>query len=398
MAAVGSGHRTCTWRSANADDIAAAASALRSGRTVAFPTETVYGLGADARNDAAVRSVFEAKGRPADNPLIVHFASKEDLMLSGLVQTPLRTVAEKITSAFWPGPLTLVLPCAPGAHLSSLVTAGLDSVAVRVPNHPVARALLAAAGIPIAAPSANRSGRPSPTTAAHVLTDLKGRISGILDDASAANDVQYFLDYRSGLESTVVDLLDDSHPAVLRPGSISATDLERVAGVAFHGHTPSTNGVAKQLTGSAPVHPSSSAPRAPGMKYRHYAPRAQLVLCKSSELRAELKRQRSRLSAGESIGLLADSETCAEILSDGTISGVVCVECGRRGDAASVGRALYSSLRAFDGEGSQGIAPPGVSLIVAVALEDDLKGVGSAVMNRLLKAASASTEEPLDCP
>ncbi|MEI2400620.1 L-threonylcarbamoyladenylate synthase, partial [Paenibacillus phytohabitans] len=196
--------------------IAAAAAMLRSGGTVAFPTETVYGLGADARNTPAVEAVFAAKGRPSDNPLIVHIARREEL--EGLV-LEVAPVASALMNAFWPGPLTLVLPVRPGV-LSPLVTAGLDTVGVRMPDHPVALALLRAAECPVAAPSANRSGRPSPTLAAHVMEDLAGYIGGVLDGGAAG----------VGLESTVVQVQPDGTVAVLRPGGITAEQLAAVAG------------------------------------------------------------------------------------------------------------------------------------------------------------------------
>lgn len=180
-----------------------AAACLRQGQTVAFPTETVYGLGADARSTAAVEAVFAAKGRPSDNPLIVHIAQRDQL--DSLV-TDVNGTAEALMAAFWPGPLTLVLPVRPGA-VSPRVTAGLDTVAVRMPDHPVALQLIAAAECPVAAPSANRSGRPSPTLAAHVREDLAGRIGGIVDGGPTG----------VGVESTVVQVGDDGTVTILRP-------------------------------------------------------------------------------------------------------------------------------------------------------------------------------------
>lgn len=229
--------------------ISEAAALLRSGETVAFPTETVYGLGADARNTAAVEAVFAAKGRPSDNPLIVHIARREEL---GRLVTEVHPVAEALIDAFWPGPLTLVLPVRPGV-LSPLVTAGLDTVGVRMPDHPVALALLRAADCPVAAPSANRSGRPSPTLAAHVLEDLAGYIGGVLDGGAAG----------VGLESTVVQVQPDGTVAVLRPGGITAEQLAAVTGT--------------EAAAAKPAASSSPAPRAPGMKYTHYARAARLA-------------------------------------------------------------------------------------------------------------------------
>mmetsp|Transcript_19577 Transcript_19577/g.77993 ORF Transcript_19577/g.77993 Transcript_19577/m.77993 type:complete len:234 (-) Transcript_19577:2355-3056(-) len=198
-------------RGGSETDVALAASSLRRGEVVAFPTETVYGLGADATNTDAVAMVFKAKGRPADNPLIVHMASREALEEAGFaaMSAPALLLAEK----FWPGPLSLVLPLStehPTSKISSLVTAGLDTVAVRVPKHPVACSLLAATGLPIAAPSANSSGKPSPTLASHVITDLGGKIHSVLDGG------QVIL----GIESTVLDTTTNP-PTILRPGSIT---------------------------------------------------------------------------------------------------------------------------------------------------------------------------------
>ncbi|MEK4664838.1 L-threonylcarbamoyladenylate synthase, partial [Priestia sp. FSL H7-0729] len=197
------------------DDLQAAAACLRQGQTVAFPTETVYGLGADARSTAAVEAVFVAKGRPSDNPLIVHIAHRDQL--DALV-TEVNETAEALMAAFWPGPLTLVLPVRKGA-VSPRVTAGLDTVAVRMPDHPVALQLIAAAACPVAAPSANRSGRPSPTLASHVREDLDGRIGGIVDGGPTG----------VGVESTVVQVGDDGTVTILRPGGITAEQLSAVA-------------------------------------------------------------------------------------------------------------------------------------------------------------------------
>jgi L-threonylcarbamoyladenylate synthase len=381
---------TRAWRGDCDSDIAEAANALASGKLVAFPTETVYGLGADARNDSAVRDVFAAKGRPSDNPLIVHVPSKDTLSRARLTKTPLSLLADKVTDAFWPGPLTVVLPCLPNAQLSSVVTAGLNSVAIRVPSHPVASALLKAAGIPVAAPSANLSGRPSPTKAHHVLADLAGRVHGVVGDLKdfALSDGGCWGEDSGycGLESTVVDLTDESRPTILRPGAISAADLERVTGVVFHLHAPTGN----EKAGSVPVG-KISAPKAPGMKYRHYAPRAPVVLCRLDSVRAEIGRQRVRHPHPARIGLMADEETCAE--HQEAVGGVTAVACGVRGDAGSFGRGMYASLRAFDGEGPNAVDAPGVSVIVVVEVTDAMDGIGAAIMNRLRKAASAPLED-----
>jgi L-threonylcarbamoyladenylate synthase len=218
--------------------IAGAAAALRNGRLVAFPTETVYGLGADATNDAAVARIFAAKDRPQFNPLIAHLPNAE----VAFALTVTNEQARRLAKRFWPGPLTLVLPRAGGCRVSLLATAGLDTLAVRVPDHPVALALLRAAACPIAAPSANRSGHVSPTTAAHVAESLDGAPDIILDGGACP----------VGLESTVIDL-SGLRPALLRPGGIATEDIEKVIG---------------------PIAAATSdgIPRAPGMLARHYAP------------------------------------------------------------------------------------------------------------------------------
>ncbi|KUJ76396.1 translation factor Sua5 [Ruegeria marisrubri] len=229
-----------------ADDagIARAAELLRQGRLVAFPTETVYGLGADARNGEAVAAVYAAKGRPSFNPLIAHVASVE----AARRYVQWSDAAEKLANAFWPGPLTLVLPLREGHGISSLVTAGLDTLAVRVPAHPTARQLLAAFDGPVAAPSANPSGRISPTTAEHVRTGLDGRIAAVLDDGPCG----------VGVESTIVGLADE--PTLLRPGGLAAEEIEGVLGKTLRHHE----------TGD----PLS----APGQMLSHYAPDAPVRL------------------------------------------------------------------------------------------------------------------------
>lgn len=251
------------YSAADQQSLAEAAAILTGGGTVAFPTETVYGLGADARNTAAVEAVFAAKGRPSDNPLIVHIAKREQL--GGLV-TDIHPAAAALMDAFWPGPLSLVLPVRPGV-LSPRVTAGLDTVAVRMPDHPAALALLERSGCPVAAPSANRSGRPSPTAAAHVLEDLAGYIGGVLDDGPTG----------VGVESTVVQVQPDGTVVILRPGGITAEQLSAVAG-AVTAPPAGEPGGAVQAGGADAGAGSSPAPRSPGMKYTHYAPQGSLTI------------------------------------------------------------------------------------------------------------------------
>lgn len=233
-----------TSMAANEDGIAEAAALLRAGRLVAFPTETVYGLGADARSGSATARIYAAKGRPRFNPLIAHFASVEGAFAQGVFDADARALA----AAFWPGPLTLVVPSRSESSVCDLVRAGLPSVALRVPSHPIARAMLAAAGVPVAAPSANRSGRISPTTAAHVLGDLAGRCDLVLDDGPTPG----------GLESTIVACLGGP-PRLLRPGGVTREAIELVLGRALDGAERDT------LV-------------APGMMASHYAPRAKLRL------------------------------------------------------------------------------------------------------------------------
>lgn len=226
-------------------DIEAAAQALREGRLVAFPTETVYGLGADATNDHAVAMVYAVKGRPAFNPLITHVADADGAFRLGVFPE----VARRLAEAFWPGPLSIVVPRRPGCPVSLLASAGLDSIAIRVPAHPVALDLLRATGFPVVAPSANPSGRVSPTSAEHVRRHLGGKVAMILDGGRC----------RIGVESTVVSFLD-GEAKLLRPGGLPRTEIERVAGIAF----------------AAESH--SARPHSPGQLQSHYAPHAELRL------------------------------------------------------------------------------------------------------------------------
>ncbi|MEK5490446.1 L-threonylcarbamoyladenylate synthase [Paenibacillus sp. FSL R7-0297] len=366
--------------------IAAAAAMLRSGGTVAFPTETVYGLGADARNTSAVEAVFAAKGRPSDNPLIVHIARREEL--EGLV-IEVHPVASALMDAFWPGPLTLVLPVRPGV-LSPLVTAGLDTVGVRMPGHPVALALLRAAECPVAAPSANRSGRPSPTLAAHVMEDLAGYIGGVLDGGAAG----------VGLESTVVQVQPDGTVAVLRPGGITAEQLAAVAGAGAVAPAPAlADAAAGHPGGQSPALPpqvsgggtggaaaqaaedSSPAPRAPGMKYTHYAPRGALGIVRGSSPQRVAETAAGLLQAaqreGEITGLLLFEEHRALYPA---LTAACVVSLGSLGSPEEAARSLYAALRRFD--------EAGATYILAEACP--VTGLGAAIMNRLMKAAGES--------
>jgi L-threonylcarbamoyladenylate synthase len=319
---------------------------LRSGGLVAFPTETVYGLGADATNGRAVARIFQAKGRPPDNPIIVHVASRSQLraLVAGIPGK-----AERLMDAFWPGPLTLILPA--GEKVPAEVTAGLPTVAVRMPDHPVALALIKAAGVPVAAPSANLSGKPSPTLAAHVLQDLDGRIEAILDGGPAG----------IGVESTVLDLTTRV-PVILRPGGITQEELAACLG--------EVEVDPDAISGSF----EGGSPRSPGMKYTHYAPRAPLLLVTGSPAAVARKIRELALgekSGGRRAGILTYSDS-----SDFSAVGEAVI-AGRRDRPETVAAGLYSALRRFN--------ELGVDIILAEGLEE--KGLGLAVMNRLKKAA-----------
>jgi L-threonylcarbamoyladenylate synthase len=325
--------------------LAPAATALRAGQLVAFPTETVYGLGANALDGAAVAQIFAAKGRPSDNPLIVHVADRAAL---GQVVSAIPPKAVALMDAFWPGPLTLVLP---RQHtIPNEVSAGLPTVGVRMPSHPVALALIQAAGVPVAAPSANRSGRPSPTSAEHVLEDLNGRIPWVIDGGETG----------VGLESTVLDLTVDP-PVMLRPGGITVEQLEPVIGPVRM--DPGVNGVAK-----------SERPRSPGMKYTHYAPEAPVILVDGPVLRMQAKildLMAEYQAEGKRVGILCATE------SMGRYGAPVVLDYGDRQHLDQVAANLFRALRAFDRHR--------VDVVLAEGVPET--GIGLAVMNRLRRAA-----------
>lgn len=320
--------------------IAQAAEMLQQNEVVAFPTETVYGLGGNANSDEAVRKIFAAKGRPSDNPLIIHIANKEQLT-DFVEQIPYK--AQQLMEAFWPGPLTIIFNKREG-KLSSLATAGLDTVAVRMPDHPVALALLEKTRLPIAAPSANRSGKPSPTTAEHVLADLNGIIAGVVNgDATGV-----------GVESTVIDCTEEI-PIVLRPGGVTKEEIEEVIG---------------EVRIDPALTDKSAAPKSPGMKYRHYAPNAPFVLVNGSrEFLQSLVNEHHK--KGERVGVLTTAESLHDYDAD------VVIACGERHNLATVAAQLYSTLREFN--------ETNVDLILSETFPST--GVGHAIMNRLLKAA-----------
>lgn len=316
---------------------------IKAGGLVAFPTETVYGLGGDALNPESARKIYAAKGRPSDNPLIVHICRFSDIRL---VADQVPETAEKLGRAFWPGPLTMILPKAD--RVPRETTGGLDTVAVRLPSHPAARRLIELGGGCIAAPSANVSGRPSPTSAAHVIGDLKGRIEMILDGGPVV----------IGLESTIVDLTAEP-PQILRPGYVTEEMLRQVLGKV--GREASETG-------------ESRAPRAPGMKYRHYAPAGELVVVEGSpeEVVAYINRRTALdREAGEKTGVMGTQELLEQYRADV----VKCV--GRHGDEDGIARKLFSVLREFDSEE--------VTKIYSESFP--AQGLGQAIMNRLLKAA-----------
>lgn len=316
---------------------------LNKGETVAFPTETVYGLGADATNEVAVAKIFDAKGRPGDNPLIAHVASKSQL--EKLV-TGLSPVAERLIDAFTPGPITFVLPS--NGTCAKNVTADLPTIAVRIPSHPTASKLLKACAIPLAAPSANVSGKPSPTTAEHVWDDLNGKIAGLLDDGPTG----------IGMESTVVDCTGDN-PVILRPGGISRELIEAEIGYALQ-DTPEV-GVADQ-------------PHSPGMKYKHYAPSIPLWLVEG-DAHAIQKVINKQAKNGIRIGVMASSETLSHVDADEKVS----LGDNLPGIAAHV----YNALRSFSIEK--------VDMIVCETFPET--GIGKAIMNRLQKAATKHVED-----
>ena len=344
---------TVTAERPDRDKIREAADVLRAGGLVAFPTETVYGLGAHALDARAVARIFAAKGRPSTDPVIVHLARAEDL---ARVADDVPPIAYRLAERFWPGALTLILR--KNAAVPDIVTAGLATVGVRVPAHPVARLLIEEAGVPVAAPSANRFSRPSPTTAAHVLADLDGVIDLVVDAGPTP----------IGVESTILDLTEQP-PVVRRPGGVGIEALRRVV--------PDATALTEVLS-------AERAQRSPGQLTRHYAPSAPLTLyVGSSDAVAErLARDiRMAVASGMRVGVLAPSEDllalAPRLAAIGATGRVVTMRCGSRADRAAAARELFSALRALDTEGLDVIysaAPAG----------DDLD---AAIVDRLTRAA-----------
>lgn len=315
------------------------------GGLVAFPTETVYGLGGDALNAASSGRIYAAKGRPSDNPLIVHIADMDGLEK---ITAQVPEIALRLAERFWPGPLTMIFKkadCVPYA-----TTGGLDTVAVRMPSNKIARELIRTSGRYIAAPSANLSGRPSPTDAKHVIQDLYGRVDMILDGGES--DI--------GLESTIIDLSGE-RPVILRPGYITEEMLgELIAGIETDKGILDMN--------------SDIAPKAPGMKYRHYAPKGSLAIVEGEQEQVTAYincRLEEHKAEGKRTGVIATNETAAGYWADSVKS------VGKRGDESAIAKHLFRILREFDDEEIQ--------IIYAEAFEST--GVGCAIMNRLLKAA-----------
>ncbi|MBP7402029.1 MAG: threonylcarbamoyl-AMP synthase [Clostridia bacterium] len=332
-----------------------AAEAVAAGQLVAFPTETVYGLGANALDENAVRKIFDVKGRPTDNPLIIHLAHTG---LISTVVTGIPDLAVPLIERFMPGPLTLVFGRAP--HIPSVVSAGLGTVAVRCPSHPVAQAFLSMAGVPVAAPSANLSGRPSPTRAVHVLQDLDGRIPFIIDGGQC----------EVGLESTVLDVTG-TDPVLLRPGAVTAGQIEEACGrrVVF------------------PASGTTGPVRSPGMKYRHYAPRADVLVgtgrTPALRIRNTLDAIRAQIGDGRRVGVFASSEVAREIHAfretepdAGWPEHVL--SFGDAGDSVQASARLFDALRTLDDAGAD--------VIVIQSLPEE--GLGAAYMNRVLKASA----------
>ncbi len=318
---------------------------LRQGGLVAFPTETVYGLGGNALDRESARKIYAAKGRPSDNPLIVHISRWEDIYP---IVASVPEEAERIARAFWPGPLTMILPKSPKVPYET--TGGLDTVAVRMPSNRVAQKLISYAGGYVAAPSANLSGKPSPTQAKYVAEDMDGRIDMIIDGGEVG----------IGLESTIIDLTV-SPPQILRPGFVTQDMLSRILGQVETDVTV--------LRGD-----SGQAPKAPGMKYRHYAPMGDLTIVTGPEDRVVeyINREAGKAElAGERTGVIGTEEVLARYRAH------VVKSVGSRNDELSIGKHLYTILREFDDEK--------VTRIYSEAFET--QGFGQAIMNRLLKAA-----------
>lgn len=326
-----------------------AAELLKEGEVVAFPTETVYGLGADATTPEAIKKIYQAKGRPQDNPLIVHIAAFNEL--DGLVKGSLNPLAERLIKAFWPGPLTIVVD--KREIIPDETTAGLDSVAIRMPDHPLTRAIIQLAGVPIAAPSANKSGAPSPTRAEHVFADLQGRIPLILDGGPA----------RVGLESTVVDVRSE-RVQILRPGGVSREEIREVIGAYLYEPGEEAGSIKKSRTAEKPL--------SPGMKYRHYSPETPLFIIKDESSLKKL------LQSGlpENTALILSDEWASKYGPG--LKDIKVIKMGPRERPELIAAGIFQLLRYLDT----------LSLDRAYIEAIPEKGIGEAIMNRIRKASS----------
>ena len=322
------------------DAVTAAAEIIKRGGLLGIPTETVYGLGADGLNPEAVGRIFAAKGRPQDNPLILHIPSGEWL---SRYCTRIPQAAFALADRFWPGPLTMILPRRD--MVPDVVTAGLDTVGMRCPDHPVCRAILAAADVPVAAPSGNTSGRPSPTTAGAMLEDMDGKIDGIVDGGPCA----------VGVESTIIDLTV-TPPRLLRPGGVTLEQLREVLG-----EVAVDEAVTRLMA-------AGETPRAPGMKYRHYAPKAPVTIVKGNPLRAA---EYIAAHAGEQSGVICFEEYTHLFPKQAVMS------LGTAEDKAEQARRVFDALRHFDD----------TEVTAIWAQCPDEQGLGLAIANRLNKAA-----------
>lgn len=327
-----------------------AAFIIKNGGTVIFPTETVYGLGANALNEEACDKIYIAKGRPSDNPLIVHINLFDELNeLVSEIPEKAKTMSDK----FWPGPLTMIFN--KSEVISHKITGGLETVAVRMPENKIARELIRLSGCPIAAPSANTSGKPSPTTALHVIDDMLGKVDMIIDGGAC----------EIGLESSVIDVTTDI-PTILRPGKVTKEDIEKLFG--------------KCNTDPAIIKSDENiVPKSPGQKYRHYSPKAELILYKGNlnKIVEQIKKDaKSYLNEGKSVGIIASKQTWT-MYNNGMVKVI-----GDRKNPITIAAALFDVLRSFD--------LSNVDIILSEAFDD--KEIGKAIMNRLDKAASKKVE------
>lgn len=329
----------------NIEVLKKAGKVIREGGLVAFPTETVYGLGANALDNEAVKKIFVAKGRPQDNPLIIHVA---DFNIEEFVEE-ISPIAKKMMEKFWPGPLTLIMK--KSEKIPNVTSAGLESVGIRMPSNKIARELIKEAGVPIAAPSANISGRPSPTDIERCIQDLNGKIDYIIGGEKC----------NVGLESTIVDCTVEP-PCVLRPGGITLEMLSEIDSTIY-------------IDPAIMEKPKKDfKPKAPGMKYRHYAPKAPIKIIAGDLKKSIAKIQeivQNYIDAGMKVGIMATDETINQY------SNAIIKSLGSREDVHSIGKNLFKVLREFDDEN--------VDIILSEAFEE--KGMGIAIMNRLKKAA-----------